>query len=105
MRSRLERLQTELENTNKRIEQIQRGSGYGARANRVMNFGSDYSGGSRNSSNRRQEYSGSAKRNTSNSRYVSPTGDKSIPKPRQGISGDRSGSKGRSTYVPIHLRG
>lgn len=53
MRQRLERLQIELENTNKRIEQIQRGSGYGARANRAMNFGSEYSGGSKNSSNRR----------------------------------------------------
>ena len=49
MRAKMAELQNELEQTIKRIETIQRGGGgYGARANRGMNFGG--SNGSRNSS-------------------------------------------------------
>ena len=49
MRARMSELQNELEQTIKRIETIQRGGGgYGARANRGMNFSG--SNGSRNSS-------------------------------------------------------
>lgn len=53
MLKKMEQLQFELENVNRKLEIIQKGSGYGARANQKMNFGSDYSGGSRNSSNKR----------------------------------------------------
>ena len=63
MQARMAELQNELEQTIKRIEQIQRGNGgYGARANRVMNFGGVASNGSKNSSK--------DSRNNSNSRAV-----------------------------------
>jgi hypothetical protein len=53
MLKKMKLLQDELESVNRKLEIIQKGSGYGARANSKMNFGSDYSGGSRNSSNKR----------------------------------------------------
>lgn len=77
MVARMEELQGELEQTIKRIETLQRGGGgYGARANRPMNFGG--SQGSRNSSKDSRNYS-----NGRQPFYRSPF--------------DRDDSRGRST--------
>ena len=78
-------LQSELEQTIRRIENIQRGgNGYGARANRAMNFGG--SQGSRGSSNNSRTNS-----NTRQPSYQS--------KPYQRPSYDRSGSGGRNNSL------
>lgn len=66
-----------------------------------MNFGSDYSGGSRNSSNRRDNSGPAAKRGISNTK-PSTYGKPLVPRTQDRSN---SGSKGRVTYVPIHLRG
>ena len=112
MKDRMNQLEDELDKINIRIEQIQRGhGGYGSRAHRGMNMGSDYSGGSRGS---RNSSNNSAKRKpqVANARYVSPLQKKSqLPSymRTKGQSQDRSAGSGArnqsSTYVPIHLRG
>ena len=125
MRTRMTELQSELEQTIKRIEQIQRGGGgYGARANRVMNFAGG-SNGSRNSSlgsnnrsnnsqNRGNRYQNNSNPNRPLPSYMRPKGQNSSDRYGSGqrnISGNRSGSYNRNerylprNYQPPHLRG
>ena len=104
---KMETLQQELDNMNRKIEQIQKGTGFGARANRQMNFGrgSDYSG-SRNSRNSRElSNQANQRKASSNTR----PGYGSYSRPTVNRSAERSGSNNtrpsKATYVPIHLRG
>ena len=102
MKARMNALQSELEQTIKRIEQIQRGgNGFGARANARLNF-SGNSQGSRNSSN--------ASRGNSNSsaNRLNRFGGPKIPVPRgitksadrAGSNAARSGSNKASRFLP-----
>ena len=122
MRARMAELQNELEQTIKRIETIQRGGGgYGARANRGMNFAG--SNGSRNSSvgsnNRSNNSQTRQNRQPYNANrpvpsYMRPKGQNSSDRFGSGqrnASGNRSGSHDRNTakylprnYQPPHLR-
>ena len=112
MKARMNALQSELEQTIKRIEQIQRGGGgFGARANARLNF-SGNSQGSRNSSNLSRGNSNSSANKIN--RFYAPK----IPAPRsQTKSLDRAGSGAARSisnkasrflpqnYKPPHLRG
>lgn len=123
MRTRMVELQSELEQTIKRIEQIQRGGGgYGARANRQMNFGGSGSRNSSLNSNTRSNnsqprvnrYANNNNQNRPVPSYMRPKGQNSSDRYGSGArntSGNRSGSYNRNerfvpkNYVPPHLRG